>query len=146
VRPVTKTVERVINTSQGPRKVVETYNWVIKVPRAWLQTEASFEVRVRNIPKMYENTPIGDIPLATIPIAVKTTSTHSVDPELWRPLPSDYTTSPVETNRAYPGVPTTPGKTNPAYPGVPTTTPGQINPAYPGISTTPGKTNPAFTR
>ncbi len=102
--------------------------WEIEVDRKWLETEASFDA------------------VAVISPAnqIKTTSTHSVDPELWQPLPADFATTPGQTNPAYPGVPTTPGQTNPAYPGV-STTPGQTNPAFPGISTTPGRTNPVFT-
>ncbi len=139
-----QTIKYWIITADGRREqVIETYNWEIKVPREWLETEASFEA----------------VAIITPQNQIKTTSTHSVDPELWRPLSPDYTTTPGQTNPAYPGIITTPGETNPAFPGVPTTpgatnpafpgvptTPGQTNPAYPGISPTPGQTNPAFTR
>ena len=137
----TQTIKYWIITADGRREqVTETFNWEIQVPREWLETEASFEAAA----------------IISSQNVVKTTSIHSVDPAVWRPLPANFTTTPSdgypsvpttpgETNPAFPGVPTTPGQTNPAFPGVPTT-PGQTNPAYPGISTTPGKTNPVFTR
>ena len=133
----------IITADNRREQVTETFNWEIEVPREWLETEASFEA----------------VAIISPQNEVKTTSTHSVDPTLWRPLPPDYTTTPGQTNPAYPGIIATPGETNPAFPGVPTTpgatnpafpgvptTPGQTNPAYPGISPTPGQTNPAFTR
>ena len=129
-----QTITYTIVTADGRREeVTETYNWEIEVPREWLESEASFEAVARFSPG-------GNV----IASEVKTTSTHSVDPAFWRPLPADFTTTPGETNPAYPGVSTTPGETNPAFPGVPTT-PGQTNPAFPGIPTTPGRTNPVFT-
>ena len=124
-----QTVEYEIITADGRRELVtETFNWEIEVPREWLETEASFEAVARTASRN----------------EVKTTSIHSVDPALWRPLPADFAATSGQTNPAYPGVSTTPGQTNPAFPGV-STTPGQTNPAFPRIPTTPGRTNPAFT-
>ncbi len=125
-----QTIKYWIITADGRREqVIENFNWEVEVPREWLETEASFEA----------------VAIISPQNELKTTSTHSVAPELWKPLPPDYTTTPGQTNPAYPGIIDTPGQTNPAFPGVPTT-PGQTNPAFPGIPTTPGQTNPAFTR
>ena len=113
-----QTVTRQIMTAAGTKTVVETYNWVIEVPREILQSEASFEARVRSVPDTSD----------AIPITSRTTSTHSVDPAISRAFSGQ--SDPADYSKQFPGI---------------FTTPGQTNPAFPGVSTTPGQTNPAFT-
>ena len=118
VLPNPETVEYVINTKDGPKNVVETYNWVVEVPRELLATEASFEARVRVYPRQYEEGPAPSedaVPL----VEFKTTSTHSVDQSAFKAIygvpPADYAPPPAaDYSRKEGGIPATPG-TNPAY-------------------------------
>jgi len=127
VFPEAKTVEYMINTKDGPKTVVETFNWVVRVPRDFLATEASFEARVRiyTTEEYPAAAPLpGEVPLKEF----KTTSTHSVDPSLFKAF---YNPAPnADYGSEFGGISTTPGETNPAFPGVSTTPPGQTNPAF----------------
>ena len=120
VLPNPETVEYVINTQNGPKTVVETYNWEVQaVPRELLATEASFEARVRVYPRQYEkdNAPSEDeVPL----VEYKTTSTHSVGQSAFKAVyglpPVDYTAPPAaDFSRKEGGISATPGRTNPAF-------------------------------
>ena len=112
-----ETVEYVINTKDGPKTVVETYNWVVEVSRELLAREASFEARVRVYPREYQQGPAPSedaVPL----VEFKTTSTHSVDQSAFKPIygapPADYRPPPAaDYSRKEGGIPATPN--NPAY-------------------------------
>lgn len=119
VLPNPEIVEYVINTEDGPKTVVETYNWEVRaVPRELLAAEASFEARVRVYPRQYEEGRApseGAVPL----VEFKTTSTHSVGQSAFKAVygmpPVDYTPPPAaDYSRKEGGIPATPG-TNPAY-------------------------------
>jgi len=106
-----ETVEYVINTKDGPKTVVETYNWFVKVPRELLATEASFEARVRVYAREDEGLapPEDD---AVYLVEFKTTSTHSVDPSVSKAF---YSPAPgADYGSEFGGISTTPGQTNPA--------------------------------
>lgn len=99
-----ETVERVIETRNGPKTVVETYNWVVEVPRELLESEASFEARAQLEPETNDPAPIEER-LEKLPFESKTTSTHSVDPALFKAFfdgvaPGDYSPSPPADYRS----------------------------------------------
>ena len=152
----TKEIKYTIVTADGREKLVtETYNWEILVPHKLLATEASFEAIAKAIP---------DPSRPEISFEFKTTSTHSIDPEVFRGRFGDdrwqkderadfyrknkeFFAADEETE--FKPSPSTPVETDVIFdPGTlePPQTSGQVNPAFnPGTMSTPGQLNPAYT-
>jgi hypothetical protein len=148
----TKEAKYTITMPDGRQQLVtETYNWEIPVPRDLLASESSFEAIAKTIP---------DPARPEIAFESKTTSTHSVDPELFQGFTGDR--RELEERRAdyladeaffeadrkteYKPSSSTPDKTNPAFGTGTMSTPGQLNPAFDaGSMSTPGQLNPAYT-
>lgn len=145
----TKQAKYTIKTSDGREQLVtETYNWEIEVPRDLLAEASSFEAIAKTIP---------DPSRPEIAFETKTTSTHSVDPDLFAGFAgdpddrrSDYIAGrnffAADRKTEYRPSPSSPGATNPVFGTGTMTTPGRLNPAFnPGSISTPGQVNPAFT-
>ena len=132
-----KTEDYSIKTASGPLRVVETYNWEIRVPAGLLAAELSFDASARLLPAALYPDPqsLSDKEFYAVPVNSKTTSTHSVAPDVFSGYGKPY---------SEPSWAPSPPNYDPSTGGIPTT-PGQTNPAFPPISTTPGQTNPAFT-
>ena len=147
----TKEIKYTIIAPDGEEKLVtETYNWEIPVPRELLTAEASFQAVAKIIP---------DPARPENAFEFGTSSTHSVDPELFKGFAddrwqgddlADFYRKNEEFFEAdefteFKPSPSTPNETNPVFDTGTMSTPGEINPAFnPGTMSTPGQINPAY--